>query len=289
MPKPRPYRFNEFCRFYRFQCELNDHDPHVAVFSHLADTFNLSTEERIWMSVLFMAYYQDGSAWAAFSSEGVRDRKVLPPGDLIISKQRRNLFGGRILKHFQSVYEIKSLKDWLTVKDWAGLISNLKTVYGNGRWASYTTAEMVQSVAKLPVEPDTYDIFDSSGPKQGLEFLRLKATEGSAERVRSLIEDKYGEAVSPQVLESALCNWSRINKPRSGFYAGQNLDRQQARLLATQKQLPSADLSAVWQARRKVLPNYALGELNGWDGVDKARKQHYLHTGEILDPRNRQR
>jgi hypothetical protein len=51
----------------------------------VADRLGLPPGDRLWLGLLYMAYYQDGSAWHAFLTPGVRRRAAPPPADLPIS------------------------------------------------------------------------------------------------------------------------------------------------------------------------------------------------------------
>jgi hypothetical protein len=83
------------------------------------------------------------------------------------------------------------------------------------------------------------------------------------------------------MVESFLCNWSRINK--ADFYLGYNFDRQQARILKIEK-LFGEKYKALWDARVKIFDKRVLGEHNGWEGADKKRVKVYADTGKVLMP-----
>ena len=70
---------------------------------------------------------------------------------------------------------------------------------------------------------------------------------------------------------------------RGTFYAGRNIDRQQGRILAVEKQL-GRKLNQLWAVRRKVFPEYSLGELHGWEGMDLPRKKVYKNKNHVLLP-----
>jgi hypothetical protein len=281
--KARVKAYDQFMKFARGQVTLSDHFPHVVLFKYLADKMKLCPEDRAWLCFLYMAYYDDGSCWLAFNDAAVRERRELPPGDYPISKQRRNLFGGRINRHFEALYDYESLYQLVDVHSWDDLLERVGRLYGNGRWASYTTAEMLVQVCDLPIDPDTFEIDGSSGPSRGLEALGLPQTEHGAEQLWKLLRSE-GMPVPPEVFESLLCNWSRMNG--EGFYLGHNLDRQQGRLAKAQQL--GGDAAAhiwddVWHARKELFPRKALGELYGWPGIDKPRLKVYQQSGEVLE------
>ena len=280
--------FGKFISFARLQLKTGDYDAHIPFLSTLCDSMELSSDERIWVGLLYMAYYTEGSMWRAWRSPGVRGREKHPPLDLPITTQRRNLYGGRIKKHLGELMEIKSLTDWVGEADsWDSLLKVLKRIYGNGRWASYTTAELlIRLTEKEGLEPTGFEILQSSGPKQGLEFLQMPVAEKSALKILRSMEQEEIE-IPMSVLESLLCDWSGMNK--GSFYAGRNIDRQQGRILhvehlRSKKTGNAVRFKRLWKCRRKCFPKATLGEKNGWAGIDTKRLKAYRDSGKILAP-----
>lgn len=274
--------FDRFLYFCRLQLVTGDYDAHIPLLKLLTRSRGLSPEESIWIGFLYMAYYSEGSAWVAFNRPGVRRRANPPPADLPITTQRRNLYGGRIVRHFTDLYAVKpSLAGWLAeCSSWSALLGHLQTLYGNGRWASYTTGELLTHLGGPQVEPSTFEIMDSSGPKQGLVALGLPPTEDGARTVRAALS-AAGLNLQMSVLESLLCDWAGMNK--GTFYAGRNIDRQQGRILEVERRT-GMTCTALWVGRQIVYPAETLGELNGWEGIDRQRLKHYQRTGEVLKP-----
>lgn len=272
-------RFIDFCHI---QLDTGDYDAHIPFLRGLVADYSLSREEAIWLGLLYMAYYTEGSMWVAFSSSKVRNRQCLPPTDLPITTQRRNLYGGRIQRHLEELCQIESLCWWLDqATSWQELLDVVGSVYGNGRWASYTTSELLMHLGDLDLEPSSYEIVNSSGPRKGLIALGLEPNEQSAELVQQAIADDSGCHVPPSVLESLLCDWAGMNK--GTFYAGRNIDRQQGRILAVEE-ITGRKLPVLWEVRSRVFPEETLGELNGWQGIDKKRLKAYRDCNRILRP-----
>ena len=273
--------FKMFVKFCAMQLETGDYDAHIPFLMELKKRLRLSKEHSVWLGFLYMAYYTEGSAYVAFSDKQVRDRVKLPPSDLPITTQRRNLYGGRITRHLEELHEIPKLHKWLSVSDsWSSLLDRVGSVYGNGRWANYTTSELISHLGELGIEPDTYEILQSSGPRKGLVALDLQPTDSAAK----LVADKLaiqGIEIPASVLESLLCDWAGMNK--GTFYAGRNIDRQQGRILQVEEKL-GVKLDLLWFIRRKVFPAYSLGELNGWEGIDKKRLKKFRDERKILTP-----
>jgi len=240
-----------------------------------------------------MAFYDEASAWIVSQNS---DPFSIPKNvKFPIGSNRRNLYGGQVVRHLESLREQqRSAKDWPThnfegvpTKDWGTLKTNLGAVWGNGRFATFTTAEMLQKVNDVPVEITGFDNEGSSAPADGL--CRMF----KCERVVSLL-DKYGERVykvlqlkgmkpfytdlDRGVVESILCNLSAICRGR--FYSGRNVDRQQGKIIAVEKL--GYNLDDLWAYRSDVFPTKYLGEFQGWVGINKPRMRHYQLTGEVL-------
>lgn len=280
MPRLKIINFNEFLKFSRLQYELDDHFPHVKLFKGVADHLNLDDRQRLWLAMLYMGFYQDGSAWEAYTQ--ISGQIVEPPYNLPISYQRRNLFGGRIQQHFKSVIALFN-NVFVNINTWACLIKSLTRFYGNGRWASFTTGEMLvnMGISSLAAAvPTSYEIDNSSGPAEGLRFLGLPETEQAADYVSNLLS-REGVTAPPQIVESFLCNWSRMCK--GDFYVGYNYDRQQSRIRKVEKLL-GKKYNLLWEVRSKVFDLKTLGECNNREGVDKQRIKVYATTKKVLEP-----
>lgn len=269
--------WDEFVDFCRLQLDTGDYDAHIPFYKEL--TKNLPTEEALWLGLLYMGYYQEGSAWMAFLTPGVKQRRKMPPVKYPITTQRRNLYAGKIARHFTDLLAVENLGRWLhAAKSWEELLEVVGGVWGNGRWASYTTSELLTHLGGPRLEPTTYEVLTSSGPKKGLEHLGVPATDAGADGVmKSLSRD--GIDLSPSMLESILCDWAGMNK--GTFYAGRNIDRQQGRILQVERSY-GIKCSTLWHVRRRVFPGSALGELHGWEGIDHKRLKSYRSTGVVL-------
>jgi hypothetical protein len=81
-------------------------------------------------------------------------------------------------------------------------------------------------------------------------------------------------------LESLACDFNSLNKGR--YYIGRDIDRQQYRIQRAED-ATGIICKELWDARKRVFPHKYLGELNGWEGIEKDRLLHYVTTGEVID------
>lgn len=283
----------DFLRLIVRQFATSDFDTEHPLCLWLIEREKLTYEQGLWLSFLYMAYYDEASAWATF-----RDSEpfTVPENtEYPIGTNRRNLFGGKIRKHFESLRQCyKSVRNWPTHnftgeprRDWEQLKKNLGEVWGNGRFACYTTAEMIQKVNGARVEITGFDNKDSSGPADGITRVyncerSVPVLDAHGERayqrvLRAKINPTY-VGVDRGVVESVLCNFSGIC--RGKFYSGRNVDRQQQRIMRVEAM--GVDLEELWEGRLATLNHGHLGELNGWEGIDRKRLLHYRDTGELL-------
>jgi hypothetical protein len=75
-----------------------------------------------------------------------------------------------------------------------------------------------------------------------------------------------------------LCDFNSTRKGH--YYVGHDIDQMLAQIKAAG--LSPDDERLLLDIRREVFPADYLGELNGWDGVDKDRRKVYQRTGVIV-------
>jgi len=158
------------------------------------------------------------------------------------------------------------------------------TLDGNGRWAAYKTAEMLQKVADLPVEaPDAGHRY-SSGPRKGLQWLEPDCPEGQDDATVAELDrltEKWQELLQePDIaqVETSLCDFNSLVKGR--YYLGHDIDSMQHAF--THDKIADRLPREAWAAREAVFAPELLGELNDWTGVRRDANRHYKTTGELL-------
>ena len=126
---------------------------------------------------------------------------------------------------------------------------------------------------------------NSSGPRKGLGLFFPGLPQGNSpteiqyldklsEQVVENLQGKVSQ-VSMETAETSLCDFYALNKGR--YYVGIDIDEMQEQLL----RVPSDLTPLAFKARYETLPHEYLGELNGWEGIDKKRKGVYRDTREI--------
>lgn len=85
--------------------------------------------------------------------------------------------------------------------------------------------------------------------------------------------------ISMLYLTSDLCSYFKLYK--GSRYYGYYVDRAQKEILTLEKNLPEAQdiWDLLWKARKAVIPNKVLGELNGWTGIQNKKFKLFLERG----------
>lgn len=301
-----------FVQLVHRQFATCDFDAVHPVQKHLVAKHRLDQEQAIWLSLLYMGYYNEGSSWVAF----LRSKPWTFPGKLPVERNRRNLYpAGKLKEHFDSIAAAVKKHGtaiaWLTngftaepEADWHRLVDALRAIAGNGRWAAYNTADHLHKVCGLPVHPPDVANTGSSGPadglqriygdKEGAEQLRITTDvavlNGYADKLFAELRAALGDFHVPYLepgyidmgmMESVLCDWSGLD--RGQYYSGRNIDRMQERMHRVMTEVGAIkEMNDLWSARRAVYDERHLGEFNGWVGIDKHRLGHYARTGEVL-------
>jgi len=310
-----PNLFKTFVHFSQRQYDCLDYDPFHPLLAHISKDLKLRDEESLWLSTLYMAFYNIGSAYVAFRNSAVL--KPLPDWcyNMPIGVQRRNLRGGKVKQHLDDFTArcraAGSIRAYLTTgfgdqsgPNWQALQGSLTNVWGNGRWGCYTLGELYQKVNRLPATPTDIMNDGSSGPRSGLANLLGisrdlsvpeldKHAEALFKKVRPLIKTKiwylpdnwydYG------MLESQLCDFNSLLK--GNYYIGRDIDRDMERIRDTKRYLTmmmlsqkhSKYLDAVWAAREACFDRMYLGEFGGWEGRTEYANMFYVRTGRVVD------
>lgn len=278
--------------------EVNEMDPVYPVLKEIGRLLDLDEEQLNWLIHVYVAYYDMGSALRCFESNPEPRVPQTPILGLFCATERRGHRDQyRFRSHFESVVSIAEnngglarwIKRYLTADpegSWKQICLALETIHGNGRWAAYKIAEMLQKVIDLPIQAPDMGHANSTGPRDGLAYLYDDLPEGNrADDIAKLdsisgdlikrMSDK-GLAVKIEEVETALCGLkSLIN---GHYYIGADIDKMQESL---DKQ-PCSLTPIAYEARKNVFPHNYLGELNDWRGVDKDRLKAYKITGKIL-------
>jgi hypothetical protein len=289
----------DYRAFHQLALETCDVDPVYPVYRRLASDLGLSASGRAWLVFVHVAYYHIGSALKAFDVARRSSDAMLAPLDVPVGTERRAHWSRpKLAQHLAAVDNAArpfggDLDAWAREglpedprEAWRALADRLQRLTGNGRWAAFKTAEMLQQICDVPVAAPDMDHANSSGPRQGLSLLYKGLPTGNTPRAVATL-DKHSEALmealrkagleaEQETTETTLCDFHALHGGR--YYVGHDIDQ----MLHQLNQVPSDLTEAALDARADTLPAAYRGEINGWHGIDKNRRGHYRRTGEVI-------
>jgi hypothetical protein len=285
--------WRDYCTFHDWQLTTGDVDPAYPVLRTIGDALSLDREQRLWLTFLHVAYYHLGSALRAFEATDGRPR--LPPVELILPTgvERR-----AHRSHRQLRYHLASLADradsagglgpWLGQVPcrWPELGHVVGSVYGNGRWATFKTLEMLAAVNGFTITAPDMGHANSTGPRHGLATLYEDTPLGNSPEAIATLDEISREHVAalraeglPATLETAettLCDWHAVTEGR--YYVGHDIDVMLAQLTA----VPSGYSNDALLARIDCFERWLLGEHGGWTGIRKDLNKRYVRTRTLV-------
>lgn len=288
----------QFAFFHQEMVDTNEMDPVYPVLKEMGRLLDLDKEDLTWLVHVYVAYYDMGSALNCFEENPQPRIPSNPTLNRFCATERRGHRDPyRFKPHFQSLVSIAEsnggLYSWITKyltndpkQSWRAIQAPLEIIYGNGRWASYKISEMLQKVIDLPIEAPDMGHANSTGPRDGLAYLYNNLPTGNKTKDIATLDSISNDLVSKltthgvsakiEEVETSLCGVkSLIN---GHYYIGADIDKMQESL---DKQ-PCSLTPIAYEARKNVFPHRYLGELNGWNGIDKDRLKAYKETGVIL-------
>lgn len=311
----------DLAAFARAHVASGDIDPAYPVLRELEGGF--APETALWHTVLYCAFYDLVSAHTIFLSYASEPTELrLDVARMPTGIERRGLRGGTNMnKHLRSIVTLidsfGSFQGWLgrgvldgrdpaastnmerRFNSWRLVSESAGWAWGNGRWATYKTAELLEKVHGWPLSAPDMGNEGSSGPLAGLRLLfpgedldspatngtmlsgrmtgLTRADEASID-LKVLLAIDHGVTLTWEQLETVLCDFHALVDGR--YYVGHDIDVMLAQL--SRPGVPSEISNRILKARSKAFPAEYRGELEGRTGVDSDRKKVYRDTGVIL-------
>lgn len=314
---------DDLVAFSRLQLESQDVDPLYPILAHLQK--GMDGDLAITHTLRYVAYYNVASSERAGLALGQarHDYRLARPdlGDPWIETlkyptgvERRGLrTREKMERHLVSLDAHAAAYggwwSWLTSRfvgnplaDWTELRDTLMTAWGNGRWASYKTAEILMKVNGFPVTAKDMGHDSSSGPRQGLEMFYAGLPKGNTEaalvtldRCSRNLHARVGElglSLGIEQLETMLCDFHAMADGR--YYNGNDIDANLWQIVQIgEPPLPLGQQSLaartplqyrLLEARAAAIPVDWRGEnhIPGWDGVRSDLKSIYKEKGIVV-------
>lgn len=277
---------NDLVTFAKLEQESNDIEPWAEVIKAL----HLGTEDALWLVKLYNAYDDINSAWRVFEeyptpvewAQGINRDKV---AYYHISRERRNLYGGRLIKHLDSYVDTlgpRTQDHWILeasssdpVRFFKLAFEHLQTIWGIGRLSAFEWVEFITKVTDAPITPQDAVLWGSSGPRQSLERIYGNPNPTPRELEEIAIECKnylYARGINLTWwdFETVICDFNVMRKGR--YYPGKHIAMLREEIM-TLKEPAHSRLRAAFDS---VIPTK-------WQEVpaDKSLGQIYMNTGAI--------
>ena len=285
----------DLVEFARIEQESHDLEP----WAELINALDLPRERKLWVLWLYNAYDNFGSAWTAYAMFPTPQAWAAAPAhaqrlvaDLAIERERRNLFGGRMLKRYQSYCDLlagDSQVGWLSrafqpptgdwEKNWDQMLAHTRQVWGVGRQASFEWTEFLAKCDPwFGAVMDAGDacLWESSGPRKCLERIynltepNRAHLEMHAKACRIHLKNE-GVDLAWVDFETVICDFNVMRDGR--YYPGRHL-------AALAEEV--AGIEVLEHAYRQIIPEPWRSGIQ--PGIDKELAKVYARTGRIVTP-----
>lgn len=288
---------DDFVEFATWHVVSDDVDPAYPILGALYDRLELSDEERLSFTIMYVAYYNLTSALTAWldgnrveSGLNVDKMHKLP----FATERRGHRSANAFHNHLSALASIRSVYgSWHSFlfpvggtpprEAWMQLQDALRSIPGNGRWAAYKTGEILATVHKWPVEPTDAGHDFSSGPRKGLADLYPEVNgwpgndPGTLNALNALTDRLVkvtGHRV--EVVETNLCDWHSL--VQGHYYVGHDIDQQYEQIVRGTRTDVGMHLLA---CRKTVFDPMWMCEHHDWKGVRVPLNSAYRDHGTI--------
>ena len=284
--------WNDYVAFHKEQIRSWDIDPVYPVLKHIIK--DVEPESGLWLTFLHVAYYNIGSALAVWH------RYPMPtlPEDVFLkypcgTERRAHRSPEKLKKHLTDLLSNAPLTTFVNkaivdnpLRSWSRMEIMLQSVWGNGRWATFKTSEMLMKVNDLPLQATDMGHKNGSGSKHGLKLLFPNSPTGNSSREIAILDKisqdlvdrlrQDGATATLETAETSLCDFHSMLQGR--YYVGHDIDAMQQQLIS----FPSMLTEKAFEARLNSIPVEYLGEINGWEKPDEQRKRAYRQNKQLL-------
>lgn len=285
------FLFDVFCRFGAAQVESWDIDPTYPVLERIYDLEEVSPNNRLWRTFLYVTFYNLGSSYRVWSAYPEPTLPNLDDLNQPTGIERRG-FRARpevVRRHIESALEV-SQGDFVAWVEsygegeagWDTARDAMKGLHYGGDWSAYKWADLLLNVHHLPLIASDFGVgggSETAGPIPGMVILTGHNWKDCATKIdlqKSLFE-RCREAGAPfrglDQVETCLCDFNSLVKGR--YYMGHDIDAQMGHFR-------SGEVPGLFWSARDVFPDRYRGERNGWFGVRRGRMRDFALWGDLL-------
>jgi hypothetical protein len=273
----------DFIAFARAQQDAWDIDPLYPVLNNLFSSWLTNESERASAVLTYVAFYNAPSA-VRFMVDGRPRKDVQYLRGLPTGVERRGLRGGAAMADHLERLEVATKGNpvsWLRrgwgadpQENWRQTRGTLEGIKGNGRWASYKTAEVLQKVLRWNLAPPDMGMDRASGPRDCIDMLwgdhaPVAECERRGRALRSALA-KEGIVLDIAEVETVLCDFHSM--ARGHYYVGYDVALLHDDIAA----MPRGQARDLLDAAAVVLPQAY------WRPRDRALGRIYRDTGRIV-------
>ncbi len=281
--------FADFCRYETLACGP---DPHMALVGQLIKDCDLA--ERVWRVGCYLAVFNAPTAeliWQSWDLKSVTrdDGAALHSWlkehwkGLHLRRERRPVKAPhKLIEHMLSYarWADDGFSRALVVKDYASLYDVVSEIRYVGRYATIKLSETLRRYCDVGPAIDDMRPRGGKHPRIGLAYLfpqyeaQLLGNDSPANcyltnslgvETQSILSEKYGVVLDHFHVEALLCDYKQSFHGRQ--YPGRSQDSELNHLAKVQAYWGEQFESEMLKARREIFPHWALGEIQGWDGV----------------------
>lgn len=275
-------KVRDLATFAKAHVSSGDIDPAYPVMRFIQQELFKTEEERLWASMVYVAYYNLTSAVTVWlHPERLGDK-------LPIATERRGFRDhAKLWRHLEDLaWQAEAYGDfrsWLLAggETYRAVFQQIGLAWGNGRWACYKLSEILHTVHGWPfmAAPDMA-LKESSGPRAGLALFTGPLADDELEPMAAKLDwmlEAHGIDLEPEQLETVLCDFHAMVDGR--YYVGHDIDQQAEQAVEAE----AAVRVLIQRARVASFHPAYLAELNGrpW-AVDRERCGAYKATGAVL-------
>jgi hypothetical protein len=283
---------------------------------------DLDYEAKVWRAGCYIGVYNVPTAeliWRAWPTAGAVTKAA--PGVLqgwlsenwglvATRRERRSVRTPAQLARFLEEYAAWTIEQasWRYSTDWNANYERFwaesQRVYSLGRYVALKLLEFLRRYVEAPVEQPDLRLKDGWSPREGLALLYPGqiddlARDDVAEHLGQIARDRLledGLELTRFEMQVLLCDYKQAYVGQRQ-YPGRSLDSE----LEYWSKAGSPGDTEMWNARRRLFPDAALGEVNGWWTVRKELgtlmreagyvwsdlRYDYLRTIDIYEPDRR--
>ncbi len=274
--------FQDFIIFSNKQIYSRDIDPAYPVLKQVHKFRNMSKNEAIWHTLLYIAWYNLGSSeivWKEYPQSRIIDKKFILKTGIERRGFRGNNKGVETLNWI--IKNNPDLEKWLNVfldkrgkYGWELMYKEFQKIPNCGTWAAYKWCDLCKNVLGYDITAPDIGLGgrgEKAGPISGLSLLINRDLKFCAENIEvqeNLFQFCLQSGINFDGLEefeTCLCDFKSLYK--GSYYTGHDLDKQMEDI---------KDLDEVfWKSRKILFPREYLGEFNGWWGERKELNKLY--------------